>query len=573
MIAKITHGDRFGGLMVYLAGDGREEEHTDQHLIAGDPALMAMHGGEHLDRDGALAIAHDLDRHRRVTGTRVVSGRRRYDSEVGDYVSTGRGDEHVWQCSLSLGPDEGSLSDEKWSAIAHEFMAGMGFDDASDPREPARWVAVRHGLSSGGNDHIHLVASVIRPDGTKVAGYRDYRRASAVVHELEKRHGLKVVEGRTDRFTANERGYTQPEDFEQRATRRAQGKTGAEVRSPDELVRHDVHRRVRAAAAAAADEAEFVRRLREGGLGVRPRFAKGTDEVVIGYSVRLPAREGQDASRWFAGGKIARDLSLPALRDAGGWSSTPEGAAAAAAEWRAGGRELAPVAPGRETRPVREVDWRRWYQRTDELLAQLGASGDNPHVWAQAAGEAAGALAAWSCRVEGEAGGALGNASRALARSAWIARQPSQRPRGVTDRLHLGDVAVMLAAAPGRKSATLDAALLAQVMRLAQAVHAAHTTAGRTGEAARLAGRVRTDLAAVAKALPAVRTLAEYDQAQPAEAPGAGRRSGGPGSQAGSPRRGAYRPSRPVQVDPERVVAERPTPAPAPVQEPQHKRR
>lgn len=43
MIPNVVRGDRMGGLMVYLAGPGRQNEHTEPHLVAGDPAMMAWH--------------------------------------------------------------------------------------------------------------------------------------------------------------------------------------------------------------------------------------------------------------------------------------------------------------------------------------------------------------------------------------------------------------------------------------------------------------------------------------------------------------------------------------------------
>ncbi|MDQ2760156.1 MAG: hypothetical protein M3Y17_06905 [Actinomycetota bacterium] len=77
-----------------------------------------------------------------------------------------------------------------------------------------RWVALRHGISNAGNDHLHVVVPLVREDGTKASTWNDRPR-----ERLE--------------------------------------------------------RTVRACAAAAGDEAEFVRRLRQGGLRVRPRFAAG----------------------------------------------------------------------------------------------------------------------------------------------------------------------------------------------------------------------------------------------------------------------------------------------------------
>ena len=38
---NITRGGRMTGLLVYLAGPGRNNEHSNPHLVAGDAAIMA----------------------------------------------------------------------------------------------------------------------------------------------------------------------------------------------------------------------------------------------------------------------------------------------------------------------------------------------------------------------------------------------------------------------------------------------------------------------------------------------------------------------------------------------------
>ena len=54
MIPNITRGRRIAGLLVYLAGPGRANEHTEPHLVAGDSAIMAWHDDAELNRDAAL---------------------------------------------------------------------------------------------------------------------------------------------------------------------------------------------------------------------------------------------------------------------------------------------------------------------------------------------------------------------------------------------------------------------------------------------------------------------------------------------------------------------------------------
>lgn len=72
MIAKITRGAKMSGLLTYLQGEGKANEHTDPHLVAGDPAIMAWHDDNEMSRVDALDIAKQLDQPRRVFGTEVM---------------------------------------------------------------------------------------------------------------------------------------------------------------------------------------------------------------------------------------------------------------------------------------------------------------------------------------------------------------------------------------------------------------------------------------------------------------------------------------------------------------------
>lgn len=53
-------------------------------------------------------------------------------------------------------------------------------------RGSARWAAVRHA-----DDHVHLVATLVRQDGPTVWPSNDIRRCQAVARELEVRLGLR----------------------------------------------------------------------------------------------------------------------------------------------------------------------------------------------------------------------------------------------------------------------------------------------------------------------------------------------------------------------------------------------
>jgi len=315
---NITRGGNARGLLSYLFGPGRTNEHTDQHIIAGtdDIADAQFFGGRVLSNDEALRVGARLDLDRLEHGTEVLGTRTHWDYTRQTMVTDGRGPAHVWHCSLTLHPDEAPLSDDQWSRIANDFMDEMGLTDAAG-KAPCRWVAVRHGTNSGGGDHIHIACVLIREDGTKANVWRDYVRAQAACNTLEHKYGLAVVESRE-----RQRGALGETPAEQR-TANEKG-TGLTDRARLELA-------IRAAAAGAETETEFVTALREQGVLVRPRYARGTREYVDGYSVACRP-SGDQRPHWIGGGYVARDLSLRRLRT--GWHNTADARRQALPYWQ-----------------------------------------------------------------------------------------------------------------------------------------------------------------------------------------------------------------------------------------------
>ncbi|WP_417281832.1 relaxase/mobilization nuclease domain-containing protein [Aquipuribacter hungaricus] len=515
------------GLIGYLVGPGRSNEHTEPHLVAGDPALMAWHDDAELAADAAAGIARHLDRPRTAYDVTVPGG-------------------HVWHCSLSLRAEEGLLTDERWAAIAADFVAEMGFDDRGDldwVKAPCRWVAVRHGVSGNGNDHIHIAVNLVREDGTKASVHHDFRRAQTAARGLEVRYGLEQLEsataGRAGRaFTRAEQSRVEA-DADRAARRRhadtaqrssaadgvgadgvgadgagADGAGGAvpvweelpvaerrarvtaEVRL--QAPRNALARTVRGCATASLDEAEFVRRLRRAGVLVRARFADGRSDVVTGYSVaaRPP---GGERPIWYGGGHLGRDLTLPRLR--GEWPDTPTGAGVAAAEWTAAGRGRRVVAPGRESlEPAPEL-WQRYSREVAELRKQLRAvPAEDRETWARVARHTAGAFAAWSSVVEPEPGD-LAAAADALARSAQTYRRPVQ-PQKAGLVAVAGTAMLLASAARGGQGTAAQAIMLRQLVRLAEAVHDAARASGEARRAGEIAAAERAHMRAVASRLP-----------------------------------------------------------------------
>ncbi|MDF1480335.1 relaxase/mobilization nuclease domain-containing protein [Leifsonia sp. H3M29-4] len=471
--------------MSYLVGEGRANEHSNPHIVAGDADLLMTWGGRELSHEDALVMANELDESRRLMGTEVTVLKRTVDAGSGVLLEERR-PAHVWHCSLSLSADEGQLSDEQWQTIATQFVDRMGFTAESGKAE-CRWVAVRHGLSKNGNDHVHIAVSLVRADGTKASVHNDFDRAQRVCRELEEEHGLAITGDRAAGLGT--RGVDPAVD----AGSRARGHV-----EPDSVA---LARMVRAAAATSADEAEFVRRARRAGLLIRPRFAQGTTDVVAGYSVALRPRAAAAKPVWFGGGKLARDLTLPRLR--ADWPDTVEGSTAAIAEWRAAYNGQPPAAPGGEAREPDPELWKQYASDVRELREQLrGVPMDDTATWAVVARESAGVFAAWSQRVEVDGPGPLARVSDELARSAQI-RAHQVRPRP-TRLVNAGSTALLIAASALRPdSVTAQLMLIRELARVAQAMHDVIAARGDARRAAQMATVIRTQLAAVTATMPA----------------------------------------------------------------------
>ena len=158
-----------------------------------------------------------------------------------------------------------------------------------------RWVAVRHAA-----DHIHLVATLARQDGTRPKIWNDFYRVREACQAAETRFGLRAT-APADRTAARRPARAETEQ----AARRGWA----------EPPRVTLRREVSAAAAGARSEQEFFARLAEAGVAVRKRYSTTSPGEVTGYAVGLPRHTAKDGGIvWFGGGKLAADLTLPKLR-------------------------------------------------------------------------------------------------------------------------------------------------------------------------------------------------------------------------------------------------------------------
>jgi hypothetical protein len=237
---------------------------------------------------------------------------------------------------------------------------------------------------------------------------------------------------------------------------------------------------------ASSDEAEFVRRLRDANLAVRPRFCEGGRHDVMGYSVGV---RGEHIV-WYGGGRLSADLTLPKLRAL--WASDAQTQRAAVAEWK---RE-APRSVGRETQRYAATQWREATGHVSRVLDKLVAiPGTDDATWRTMASEAAGVVANLAARLEAGEPGPLRQAADKL--SAAVHR-PSRVPadRGKAGAEFRGVAAVAAQAMlPGGPATWL--ALVAEMRRVATAIETAHRASEQAGAARALAAQAARELDAV----------------------------------------------------------------------------
>lgn len=341
MIPSIhKQGSRTLGLLRYLYGKGTHEEHIDPHLVASFDHMAPDPG-----RD-PWATMEDL--------------KQLLDQPLHLLDADQRPEKHVWHCSVRAAPDDPILTDEQWADIARRIVAATGIDP--DDGAGCRWAAVRHA-----DDHIHIVATLVREDGRRPDHHRSGKRAQAEARLIEADYGLHRVtpgDGTAAKRTTS-------------AERHKAERLGKERASREEL-----RETVRRAVAGAASTDEFLGRLKDAGLLVRVKVMPSRD--LKGYKVALPDDRNEDKEPvYYAGSTLAPDLSLPRIQQ----RFTTDSAPAETADGERPERPTVPSAPAAARRTTAHAAW--------AALLVLDHSGDDGAAAAQiaATGEVLDALA------------------------------------------------------------------------------------------------------------------------------------------------------------------------------------
>ncbi|KJS58288.1 relaxase/mobilization nuclease domain-containing protein [Streptomyces rubellomurinus] len=268
-------GSNTRGLLAYLYGPGRHDEHVDPHIVASFSPFGLRDPGR--DPDATLTqLARILDEPVNL-----------HNSGFGRKVT-----DHVWHCPVRAAKTDRYLSDAEWGEIARRIVHAAGIAPDRDPHG-CRWIAVRHA-----DDHVHILATTVREDGRRPKLHNSGKRAQTEARAIEKELGLHQVQ------PGDRTGEHRP--------------TQAEMHKADRLGWQQTSRqwlqdRIRDAIPHAASVEELLAYLQADGVEVKPRRLPSGD--LQGYAVGRPGDTNAKGEQiYIPGSKIAPDLSLPKLQ-------------------------------------------------------------------------------------------------------------------------------------------------------------------------------------------------------------------------------------------------------------------
>ncbi|MFG2683891.1 relaxase/mobilization nuclease domain-containing protein [Streptomyces sp. NPDC048392] len=278
MVPDVSTGSDSRGLIAYLFGPGRRDEHTNPHIVA----AWDMAGAPDPGRDPAATysqLAKRLDHHVDLR-TRELGGK--------------KPPQHVWHCPVRTAPGDRYLTDTEWAEVAHRVVHATGIAPEGDERA-CRWIAVRHA-----DDHIHIMATTVRADGRRPRTHQDGRRAQAECRRIEAEFGLR-------RLKSGDLTAPRTPTGAERAKAERQGQTVT--------ARQWLRERAYAVAAAVQTEADYFTVLQSLGIKVKTRLGPESGDV-IGYSLAAPGDTNSAGEPvWYGGSKLSPDLSINRLRE------------------------------------------------------------------------------------------------------------------------------------------------------------------------------------------------------------------------------------------------------------------
>ena len=333
MIPKISRGSNPAGLVKYLFGRGRHNEHANQHLVACSADLLDSFDFDGRPNASYERIGERFDRRYRVRERkddpypRDRRGRHNPDKD--------HGRDRVWHCSLSIKAGQGILTDDQWNAIIHDYLKRMNILPDGD---------------MSGVTWLHVMVQLATDDGW-LDTFNDMKSAQRSCRKIERERPELVELDRA--ITESHVRYRYAEWRHWAEWKARQDHTGplpwpmldrdermrriASV-AADTMPKQHVGRIVEACAKASRSEDEFIRRVRREGFSIDPRLRKGVTREsfdspgqVVGYRITWRSTDGW--TERFNATDLGSDMRLRKLR--GEWIHDARSEALAVQEWRA----------------------------------------------------------------------------------------------------------------------------------------------------------------------------------------------------------------------------------------------
>lgn len=284
MISKITKGSGTYWLVRYTLTEGQ----------AGENGLHSPHANARVigSWDGITSGKQDVK-----TLSRRLDAPVRFAGLEGDKHPT------VWHLSLTNPPDDKVLTDQQWNEIAQEALDRTGIAKKGDTNS-CRWYAVRHA-----DNHVHVMATLVRPNGRRAWLRNDFRAVREVCREAELRYGL------TRTAAADSTAAVRPGRAEQEVAARKNWEQPARVW---------LRQHVRQAAGSSLSIGDFFENLTRQGVMIKQRDSVKSPGEITGCAFASPNHLGADGQPiFYSGGKLSPDLTLPKLLAR--WASPSDG--------------------------------------------------------------------------------------------------------------------------------------------------------------------------------------------------------------------------------------------------------
>ena len=272
MIAKITGGASFGGVLDYLTKPKEPKlEHEKEQLKDAQR-----------EKDEHAPPFEAGERHRIIGGN--MSGQSKAElAEEFKAIIRQRPDieKPVHHASLSAGEND-HITVEQWIEIAGRYIKEMGFKDAP-------YIVIQH--RDGKTDHVHLLTSRVDVNGKVISDWQSKERAEKVLRGIEKDYGLEQIK------SSREVERAAPKRGEIEHLRRT-GELSAKM-----VLQGHVH----AALQDKPSATQFIERLQAVGIETIPY-------IKDGRATGISFRKGKQLMK---GSDLGRGFSWPALQERG----------------------------------------------------------------------------------------------------------------------------------------------------------------------------------------------------------------------------------------------------------------